>query len=72
MFWKHCGSTEVIRALDNLTRQAPLKGMGVVGENGPVPVRVKRTGDSPGFEEEAWLASEVKTRGNRQATDPVD
>jgi hypothetical protein len=53
-------------------RQAPLKGMGGVGENGPVPVRVKRTYNSRGFEEEVWLASEVKTRGNRQATDPVD
>lgn len=73
MFWKHCASTEVIRALDTeRTRQAPLKGMGVVGENGPLPVRVKRTCDSRGFEEEVWLASEVKTTGNRQVTDPVD
>lgn len=48
------------------------QGNGGVGENGPVLVRVKCTHNSEGFEEQAWLASEVKTRGNGQATDPVD
>lgn len=52
-------------------RQAPLKEMEGVGESGPVQVRVKCVCNSRGFEGEAWLASEVKTRGNGLATDPV-
>lgn len=42
-------------------------GEGGVGENGPVPMRVECMCNSGGFEEEAWLASGVKTKGNRQA-----
>lgn len=36
------------------------------------PGEGQMTRNSRGFEGEAWLASEVKTRGNGLATDPVD